>query len=76
MLTMNNNMNFDATSKIKDAEENDILLVTMNANISNGTIYINKTIFDMKSFSENKEVADADYAEFEAAILAKADIAE
>lgn len=69
MLSMNKNMNYDATSKITGADGNEVIIFNMNASVNDNSVYISKSILNVDLYNENKETADADFAEFESAIL-------
>lgn len=71
MLSMNENMNLDAASKLVAEDGTETILMTMNASINNSHIYISKSISDIDLYIKNIDTAKADYTEFEDAVIAK-----
>lgn len=66
-LSMNSTSNFNGTSVI----ENDTI-ATFNASYNgDGRLYINKTIESVEKYVLNKEVVDADGAQFEETVISK-----
>ena len=66
-LSMNSTSNFNGASVI---ENNTI--ATFNASYNgDGRLYINKTIESVEKYVLNKEVVDADGAQFEEAVISK-----
>ena len=66
-LSMNSTSNFNGASVI----ENDTI-ATFNASYNgDGRLYINKTIESVEKYVLNKEVVDADGAQFEEAVISK-----
>lgn len=66
-LSMNSTSNFNGASVI----ENDTI-ATFNASYNgDGRLYINKTIESVEKYVLNKEVVDADGAQFEETVISK-----
>lgn len=73
-LVFNKNMNFNGYSTIEgvlDEFGNKKVILLMNASYNqDNKVYFSKNIEDILLYEENKEVCEADYAEFEAKVLA------
>ena len=72
-LVFNKDMNFSGTSQIDPIKEGEmpVIIMTMNANYNNsGSVNISKTIYDLAAYNANKEMAIADYKDFEARVYA------
>lgn len=70
MALFYNNCNYDGSSQIRTEGENPVTVLSMSANYSNGYITINKYISDPELYKANREMDDADFAEFEEKVYA------
>lgn len=73
-LVFNKSMNFNGQSTIEnvvDEYNNKKIILSMSASCyENNKVYFSKTIDDIAAYEENKEICDADYAEFEKKVFA------
>lgn len=65
MLKMDKNIHFNATSVLENGE----VILNISADNTATNLNIFKNIQNLELYMENKEVADADFAEFENKIL-------
>lgn len=66
-LVFNNDFNFNGVSQINATEgETPIVLLSVSASYHNDNkLYFSKTVENIEKYIANKEVADADYLDFE-----------
>lgn len=65
MLKMDKNIHFNATSVLENGE----VILNMNADNMAMNLNISKNIQNIELYMENKEIANADFAEFESKVL-------
>lgn len=69
MLNINKSVNIYAQSVLKEEGKADILLSTMDANItSDGSVNINKNVASNELYATHKETIEKDWADFEAKV--------